>query len=117
MERGWPSSDGPNGVPMIPPSSGNANVSLTSGNGTFHVIIDDFHRAFSIDGPEGPSGVRLHYEMQLVARAQAKTLRDFDLRAASREAALAEMKTRFPDYTFLGTWAEARSEGDSPHTN
>jgi hypothetical protein len=104
-------------MPMIPTSSSNANVSVTSGSLAFHVIIDDFHRAFSIDGPEGPSGVRLHYEMRLVARVQAKKLRDFDLRAGSREAALAEMKTRFPDYTFLGTWAEARSEGDSPHTN
>lgn len=91
MERGWPASK------------------LTSGNLTFHVIIDDFHRTFSMDGPEGPSGVRLHYEMQLVARTQAKKLRDFDLRAASREAALAEMKTHFPDYAFLGTWAEVRN--------
>jgi hypothetical protein len=109
MERGWPASDGPNGVPMIPTSSGNANVSLASGSPVFHVIIDDFHRSFSMDGPEGPSGVRLHYEMQLVARAQAKKLRDFDLRAASHEAALSEMKTRFPDYAFLGTWVEAQS--------
>jgi hypothetical protein len=110
MERGWPASDGPNGVPMIPTSSGNANVSLASGSLAFHVIIDDFHRSFSMDGPEDPNGVRLHYEMQVVARAQAKKLRDFGLQGASREAALAEMRTRFPDYTFLGTWAEAQSK-------
>jgi hypothetical protein len=82
----------------------------TSGALIFHVIIDDFNRAFSIDGPEGPSGVRLHYEMQQVIRKQIKKLRDFDLRAESFEAALAEIKTRFPDYVFLGTWAEAREK-------
>jgi hypothetical protein len=76
----------------------------------FHVIVDDFNRTFSIDGPEGPSGVRLHYEMQQVIRQQNKKLRDFDMRADSFEAALAEIKTRFPDYTFLGTWVEAREK-------
>jgi hypothetical protein len=54
--------------------------------------------------------VRLHYEMLRVVREQNKKLRDFDIRAESREAALAEMKTRFPGYTFLGTWAEARGQ-------
>jgi hypothetical protein len=54
--------------------------------------------------------VRLHYEMQQVIRQQNKKLRDFDLRAESFEAALAEIKTRFPDYTFLGTWVEAREK-------
>ena len=34
-------------------------------------------------------------------------LRDFDLRAESFDAALAELKTHLPDYTFLGTWLEA----------
>jgi hypothetical protein len=63
-----------------------------------------------MDGPEGPSGVRLHYEMLRVARWQKKKLRDFDLRAESRKAALVEMKLRFPNYTFLGTWAEARGK-------
>jgi hypothetical protein len=43
--------------------------------------------------------------MQQVMRKQNRKLRDFDLRAESHEAALAEMKTRVPDYTFLGTWA------------
>ena len=33
------------------------------------LIVDDFHRTFSIDGPGGPNGVRLHYEMLQVARA------------------------------------------------
>jgi hypothetical protein len=51
----------------------------------FHVIVDDFHRTFSIDGPGGPNGVRLHYEMQQAARREKKKLRDFDLRAGSHE--------------------------------
>ena len=85
-------------------------ISAPSGGLIFHVIVDDFNRTFSIDGPEGPSGVRLHYEMQQVIRQQNKKLRDFDLRAESFEAALAEIKTRFPDYTFLGTWVEAREK-------
>jgi hypothetical protein len=85
-------------------------IAPTSGAFTFHVIMDDFGRTFSIDGPEGFSGVRLHYEMQQVVRKQTKKLRDFDLRAESFEAALAEIKTRFPDYTFQGTWAEAREK-------
>jgi hypothetical protein len=95
---------------MIATSSRNAGVLLLSGRLSFHVIVDDFDWTFSMDGPEGPSGVRLHYEMLQVAREQKEKLRGFDLRAESREAALAEMKTRFPDYTFLGTWAEGRGK-------
>jgi hypothetical protein len=86
---------------MIPP---------TSGAFVFHVIIDDFNRTFSVDGPGGPSGVRLHYEMQQVIRKQSKKLRDFDVRAESFEAVLAEIKTFLPDYTFLGTWAQAQEK-------
>jgi hypothetical protein len=80
-----------------------------SGKLLFHVIVDDFHRTFSIDGPGGPNGVRLHYEMRQVARAEKKMLRDFDLRADSHEAALAEMQNHFPGYQFLGTWASSQS--------
>ena len=76
---------------MIPPISGAL---------VFHVIVDDFNRTFSIDGPAGPSGVRLHYEIQQIMRKQIKKLRDFDLRAESFEAALAEIKTRFPNHSF-----------------
>jgi hypothetical protein len=58
-------------------------------------------------GPGGPNGVRLHYEMLQVARAEKKKLRDFDLRADSHEAALAEMQNHFLGYQFLGTWASS----------
>ena len=52
---------------------------MTTGNLLFHVIVDDFNRTFSMDGPGGPNGIRLHYEMMRVARTQAKILRDFDV--------------------------------------
>jgi len=94
---------------MIPSTTG-AAVPVASGNLLFHVIFDDFNRTFAMDGPGGPNGIRLHYEMMRVARTQAKTLRDFDVRAESQEAALAEMKARFPDYSFLGTWAAIQAK-------
>jgi hypothetical protein len=95
---------------MIPSTTGNAAVPVTTGNLLFHVIVDDFNRTFSMDGPGGPNGIRLHYEMMRVARTQAKILQDFDVRAESREAALAEMKAQFPDYIFLGSWAAAQAK-------
>ncbi len=87
---------------MIPSTTGNAAVPVTTGNLLFHVIVDDFNRTFSMDGPGG--------QMMRVARTQAKILRDFDVRAESREAALAEMKAQFPDYIFLGSWAAAHAK-------
>jgi hypothetical protein len=94
---------------MIPTTTGYARPSFAPDSLLFHVIIDDFSRTFSIDGPGGPNGVRLHYEMLQVARIQKKRLRDFDLRADSHEAALADMKKSFPGYAFLGTWASSQS--------
>ena len=63
-----------------------------------------------MDGPDGPSGVRLHYEMLIVARNQNRKLSELDVRAETREAALAEIQAHLPDYTFLGTWAEAKTK-------
>jgi hypothetical protein len=48
--------------------------------------------------------------MMRVSRAQKKKLRDFDVRAESQEAALAEMRANFPDYTFLGSWDAAQAK-------
>ena len=73
----------------------------------FHVIIDDFDRVFSMDGPGGPNGIQLHYEMMQVKRKQKKKLRNFDLWAESQDAVLALMKNFFPDYTYLGSWGDA----------
>jgi hypothetical protein len=61
-----------------------------------------------MDGPDGPNGVRLRYEMMRVTREQKKKLRDFDLWAESQDAAIALMKSYFPSYTFLGCWANAQ---------
>jgi hypothetical protein len=96
------------GVAVVP-TTGLAGLPSATGGLLFHVIVDDFGRAFSMDGPGGPNGVRLHYEMLRAARIQKKRLRDFDLRADSHEAALAEMKRSFPGYAFLGTWASSQS--------
>jgi hypothetical protein len=94
---------------MIPTTSANAALPTISGALLFHVVVDDFHRTFSIDGPGGSNGVRLHYEMLQAARDEKKKLRDFDLRADSHEAALVEMHNHFPGYQFLGTWASSQS--------
>ena len=104
MERDW----APNGMPMTPTSG--CGGSRISGRLTFHVIIDHTHRTFSMDGPDSPSGVRLHYQMLLVMREQNKKLKDFVVRAENSEAALAEIHAHLPDYTFLGTWAEVQSK-------
>jgi hypothetical protein len=98
------------GASMSPSTTGSASIALTSGDLLFHVLIDDFNRTFSMDGPSGPNGIRLHYEMMRMSREQKKKLRDFDLRAESQEVALAEMRAHFPDYTFLGSWANAQEK-------
>src|SRR5260370_24523139 len=94
---------------MISTTSATPAPPIISGKLLFHVIVDDFHRTFSIDGPGGPNGVRLHYEIFQVARAQKKKLRDFDLRADSHEVALAEMHNHFSGYQLLGTWASSQT--------
>ena len=95
---------------MIPTSGDKSSVSPISGRLTFHIIIDHANRTFSMDSPDGPSGVRPHYEMLIVARNQNRKLSDLDVRAETREAALAELQAHLPDYTFLGTWAEAQTK-------
>jgi hypothetical protein len=39
-----------------------------------------------------------------VAREHGKTLRDFDMRAPSQEAALLELQSSLTGYSFVGTW-------------
>ena len=62
---------------MIPTSGDKSSVSPISGRLTFHIIIDHANRTFSMDSPDGPSGVRPHYEMLIVARNQNRKLSDF----------------------------------------
>ena len=95
---------------MIPSTTGSAAVPGSPGILLFHVVVDDSKHTFSMDGPGGPNGIHLHFEMMRVARSQAKRLRGFDVRAESQEAALAEMKAHFPDYIFLGSWATAQAK-------
>jgi len=75
----------------------------------FHVIVD-VRRTYTIDGPGGPNGVRLHFEMLQASRAQKGKLRDFDLRGDSQGAVLVEMRRCFPGYTFRGAWASSRTK-------
>jgi hypothetical protein len=65
-------------------------------NLTFHVIVNRPEKSFSIDGPDGPNGVWLHFEMSRVARLQGKQLRDVAMRAPSHETALSEMQSIVP---------------------
>jgi hypothetical protein len=60
-------------------------------------------------GQATPNGIRLHYEIMRLSREQKTKLRDFDLRAES-QIALAEIRAHFPDYTFLGSWANAQAK-------
>jgi hypothetical protein len=69
----------------------------------FHVIIDEVNRQYFVND-DAANGIRLHYEVQMAARSQKRKLRDTDLWAVSHEAALSEMKTHFPDYSFKGEW-------------
>jgi len=73
-------------------------------NLTFHVIVDDRERSFWMDGPGGPNGIWLHFEMARVAREQGKSLRGFDVRAPSQETALIDLQSFLTGYSFLGPW-------------
>ena len=86
-------------------SQGEMIKPMAGENLTFHVIVNRPEKSFSIDGPDGPNGVWLHFEMSRVARLQGKQLRDFAMRAPSHEAALSEMHSMLPDYLFLGPWS------------
>jgi hypothetical protein len=87
---------------LVPPAGG--------GNLLFHIIVDDFSRTYTVDGPGGPNGVRLHFEMLRASRALKRKFRDFDLRVDSQEAVLAEMQKYFPGYNLLGTWASSQAK-------
>ncbi len=43
---------------MIPSTTGSeAVVPGSTGILLFHVVVDDFNRTFSMDGPSGPNGI------------------------------------------------------------
>ena len=75
----------------------------------FHIIVDNFHRTFTIDGPDGLNGVRLHLDMLRKSRTLNNRFSEFDLRMDSPEAVLAEIRKSFPGYSFLGSWLSSQS--------
>jgi hypothetical protein len=96
-------------VPVIPTTTPSASPPLTTGTLTFHVVVDYVKRLFSMDGPDGPNGVRLHYEVMKVSRRTKNRFWEFDIRAESQERALADMQKAFPGHKCMGTWAEAQA--------
>jgi hypothetical protein len=91
---------------MIPTTSGNS-AGGPAGEGTilFHVVVNDFARTYSLDGPE-TNAMRLHLEVMQAARNHERKLREIDLRANSKDAALALMQEHFPEYSHSGTWKQ-----------
>ena len=75
----------------------------------FHIIVDNFHRTFTIDGPDGLNGVRLHLDMLRNSRTLNNKFSELDLRMDSHEAVLADMRKSFPRYSFLGSWVSSQS--------
>ena len=75
----------------------------------FHIIVDNFHRTFTIDGPDGLNGVRLHLDMLRKSRTLNNRFSEFDLRMDSPEAVLAEIRKSFPGYSNLGSWLSSQS--------
>ena len=55
-------------------------------------VVDHAQRTFTIDGPEGLSGVRLHLDMLQKSRTLRNKFSEFDLRTKSQEAVLEEMR-------------------------
>ena len=91
---------------MIPTTSGNsAGGPAGTGAVLFHIVVDDFARTYSMDGSE-TNAMRLHMEVMQAARNHTRKLRELDLRADSKEDALAMMQEHFPDYSHTGAWAK-----------
>ena len=74
----------------------------------FHIVVDNAQRTFTIDGPNGLNGVRLHLDMLRKSRTLSNRFSEFDLRMDSHEAVLEEMRSSFPGYSFLGSWLSSQ---------
>lgn len=68
---------------MIPTTTASASPPPTDENLTFHVVIDHANRSFSMDGPDGPNGVSLHYEVMKAARGLRNGFWEFNIRVES----------------------------------
>ena len=81
---------------MIPTmTTSAATPPITRGKMVFHVIVDNFHRTFPLDGPGDPTGYAFITKCSL-PRAQKNNFRDFDIRADSLEAAFVEIQQHSP---------------------
>jgi hypothetical protein len=49
--------------------AGNRGERLMAETMLFHIIVDEFHRAFTIDRPDGTNGMRLRVDMLRTSRA------------------------------------------------
>ena len=59
MERVWPS-----GTRRPLSANPTSNVGMSAADEPlFHVVVNDFHRTFSIDASDSINGIRLHYEI------------------------------------------------------
>lgn len=97
---------------MIPTTKVSNPAPLPQGQIAFHVVVDNTARTFTMDGPDGPNGIRLQFDAQQDARRLQRKFLEFDMRSDSQENALAEMWRSFPGYEFFGTWAKANSNRD-----
>jgi hypothetical protein len=95
--------------PAVAASWDREKTQMTVENLAFHVIVDHAQKSFFINCADQSNGIWLHYEMNRVAREQGKTLRDFDMRAPSQEAALSELQSFLTGYSFLGAWTPEAS--------
>jgi hypothetical protein len=82
---------------------------VTEGKRAFHVVMDYANGWFSMDPPDGPNGVLVHYEVMKASRSMKNRFWEFDIKAESQEHALAEMQKAFPGCNFRGAWAETRA--------
>jgi hypothetical protein len=98
-------------IPTVSSSSAMSSPTFSSasapGSGSlrlFHVIIDDSARLFFLSGPDGPNGVRVHYEVELARRKRGVKLREADIRADALDQVLALLGERLPGYRHQGAW-------------
>lgn len=91
-------------IPTFAPSQ----TPPSAGRFFFHAILDDLKRQYFLSGPDGPNGLRLHYEVELERRHGAKW-REFDIRADNIAHAVAQIANHLPDYRHLGPWTGSRT--------
>jgi hypothetical protein len=92
---------------MIPTTGADVAAPIADGHIAFHVVVDHTTQTFSIDGPDGANGIKLHFDVLQAARLLQRKFWKMDIRAKSWELALAEIQRSFPGYKCVGTWADA----------